>query len=165
MGLKFLVDAPLGGLAKRLRFLGLDARLQVLRKEALPAPAPDTVLLTANRALERADRQDLLVLAAREPAAQLDEVIRRLKLTRRHFRPLSRCVRCNARLTELPREEALTRVPEHIWATQAEFYHCPACGRVYWPGSHVAGISRSLAEVLVGTGHPQAVSSTTRRST
>ncbi len=162
--MKFLVDAALGGLARRLRFLGLDARLTVLRREALPAAAPDTVLLTANRMLEKADRQDLLVLAAREPAAQLDEVIRRLGLTRRHFRPLSRCVRCNARLQELPREEAAARVPEHIWATQAEFYLCPACGRVYWPGSHIAGISRSLAGVLGEGGEPKAEAPTTRRS-
>lgn len=162
--MKFLVDAALGGLAKRLRFLGLDARLQVFRKEALPAPRPDTVLLTANRMLEKADRQDLLVLAAREPAAQLDEVIRRLKLTRRHFQPLSRCVRCNAWLQELPREEAQARVPEHIWVTQTEFYHCPACGRVYWPGSHVAGISRSLAGILGEEGQPQAASPSTRSS-
>lgn len=152
--MKFVVDAPLGGLAKGLRFLGLDARLAVLRPETLPAPAAGTVLLTASRLLKKADRPDLIVLEAREPEAQLEEVVRRLGLTRRHFRPLSRCVRCNVQLKELPRQEAVTRVPEHIWATQAEFYHCPACGRVYWPGSHVATISRRLARLLTGPGQP-----------
>ncbi|MCL6621991.1 MAG: Mut7-C RNAse domain-containing protein [Syntrophobacterales bacterium] len=162
--MKFLVDAPLGGLARRLRFLGLDARLTVLRPEALPAPQAGLVLLTTNRRLEKAAREDLLILAAREPEAQLDEVVRRLQLTRAQLRPLSRCVRCNIRLRELPRAQAAERVPEHIWVTQTEFYHCPACGRVYWPGSHVAGISRSLAGVLGEEGRPRGPSPSTRSS-
>lgn len=144
----FFVDAALGGLAKGLRFLGLDARLAVLRKGRLPAPAADTVLLTANRTLHDPGRGDLLILESREPEAQLREVIRRLRLTRRQFRPLSRCVRCNTLLRELPRHEAQDRVPEHILVTQTEFYLCPGCQRVYWPGSHVANISRRLSRML-----------------
>jgi len=161
--MKFLVDAPLGGLAKWLRFLGLNARLTVLRPEQLPPPNADTVILTTNRRLGKAGRPDLLVLAGGGPEEQLREVVGRLSLTRRQLRPLSRCVRCNARLRELPREEAASRVPEHILITQKDFYLCPACDRVYWPGSHVAGISRSLEEVLpkkgrTGRSRPHGVS-------
>ncbi len=157
--MKFLVDAPLGGLAKWLRFLGFDAAGRVLRPGQLPPPAADTVILTVNRAFAQLGRGDVLCLTAGLPKEQLREVCRRLKLSRRTFRPLSRCVRCNAPLAELPREEARARVPEHVFLTQKEFFVCPACRRVYWPGSHVAGISRSLEEVL-GRGRPgKAVSS------
>lgn len=146
--MKFLVDAPLGGLAKWLRFLGFDAAVAVLKSGQLPAPMDDTVILTANRALQPPGRPDLLLLAGGLPEEQLREVCRRLRLARRMFKPLSRCVRCNAELAGLPREEARHRVPEHVFLTQKEFFACPACRRVYWPGSHVAGISRTLEEVL-----------------
>jgi hypothetical protein len=161
--MKFLVDAPLGGLAKWLRFLGFDADGAVFKPGALPPPLQGTVLLTVNRRLANLDRPDVLVLTGREKEAQLQEVCRRLGLSWRGLKPLSRCVRCNRPLADLPREEARSRVPEHIYLTQKAFFVCPACNRVYWPGSHLAGITRTLDEVM-GCTPPGGGPSSTRSS-
>jgi uncharacterized protein with PIN domain len=149
--MNFIVDLPLAGLAKWLRFCGFDAAVQRLTPAApqsLPPALPDTYLLTRQQAFGRFQRDDLLILTATEPEGQLEEVIRRLHITKRHLRLLSRCGRCNAALVPLPRERALGLVPEHVFHTQEEFHQCPQCGQVFWPGSHLRGIMAKVLEKL-----------------
>jgi uncharacterized protein with PIN domain len=62
--------------------------------------------------------------------------------------PLSRCIECNEPLTDLPREAAAGRVPEHVFITHHEFTHCPRCGRVFWPGTHVDRMEDIIGEIL-----------------
>jgi hypothetical protein len=147
---KFLVDLPLGGLAKWLRFCGFDAATRRLAPDprTLPPPAPDTYILTRQEAFRPRRRPDLLVLTAPTPEAQLQEVLRRLRIPRSRLDLLSRCSRCNEPLTPVPREQALGRVPEHIFHYHEQFYECPRCRRLFWPGSHLNGITRSLGEGL-----------------
>jgi len=145
--MKFLVDLPLGGLAKWLRFCGFDAatrRLSAQDPRTLPPPAPDTYILTRQEAFRQRPRPDLLVLTGLTPEAQLEEVLRRLNLPRGRLHPLSRCSRCNEPLTPVPREQALGLVPEHVFTVHEQFYECPRCHRLFWPGSHLKGIARRL---------------------
>jgi len=51
--------------------------------------------------------------------------------------PFSRCLKCNLTLVEVEREAVVGRVPEKILASFEQFYICPECERVYWPGSHL----------------------------
>jgi hypothetical protein len=149
--MKFLVDWPLGGLAKWLRFCGFDATLVRLapdQPQGWPPPKPQTHILTRQVACERLKRPDLLVLATAEPDAQLEEVIQRLHLRPRHFNPLGRCSHCNEPLTPLDRDLVLGRVPEHVFHYHQQFSECPRCHRVYWPGSHIRGITGTLREKL-----------------
>jgi uncharacterized protein with PIN domain len=149
--MKFLVDQPLGGLAKWLRFCGFDAslvRLTMDKPQSWPPPRPQTHILTRQSALARLKRPDLLVLAANAPEAQLEEVFRQLHILPSHLTPLSRCSHCNDPLIPLDRELVLGRVPEHVFHYQRQFSECPRCHRVYWPGSHIQGITGTLREKL-----------------
>ncbi len=148
--MRFLVDLPLKGLAKWLRLCGLDATLIGFstRRTDLPEPAPETYLLTRQAAFRHRQREDLLVLAANDPEDQVAEVFRRLQLSRRDLSPLSRCGECNEVLAPVPRETALGVVPDHVFHTQAKFFQCPGCRRLYWPGSHPARIAAKLQEML-----------------
>ena len=149
--MKFIVDLPMAGLAKWLRFCGFDAVVQRLSPyvpQELPPPIPGAYLLTRQQAFNRFHRHDLLVLSAPDPEGQLEEVIGRLKITRQHLILLSRCGQCNALLLPIPREEALGLVPEHVFHTQEQFHQCPRCRQVFWPGSHHQGImARVLAKL------------------
>jgi uncharacterized protein len=149
--MKFLVDQPLGGLAKWLRFCGFDATLRRLAPDkpgSWPPLQPQTHILTRQAACQRLKRPDLLVLAAPDPEGQLTEVIRRLHLDPRHFKPLTRCRHCNDTLVPLERDLVQGRVPDHVFLTQVRFYECPRCHRVYWPGSHLRGITGTLRDKL-----------------
>ena len=148
--MRFLVDLPLKGLAKWLRLCGLDATLTGFstQRTDLPAPAPETYLLTRQAGFRHLQRDDLLVLAANDPEDQVAEVFRRLKLSRRDLAPLSRCGECNDLLAPAPRETALGAVPDHVFHTQEKFFQCPSCRRLYWPGSHPARITAKLQQML-----------------
>jgi uncharacterized protein with PIN domain len=149
--MKFLVDQPLGGLAKWLRFCGFDATLVRLthdKPKCWPPPLPRTHILTRQAAAARLKRPDLLVLAAAEPEAQLEEVIRRLHILPHQLHPLSRCSHCNDPLIPVDRDQVRDRVPEHVFHYQRQFSECPRCHRVYWPGSHIQGITQTLREKL-----------------
>jgi uncharacterized protein with PIN domain len=149
--MKFLVDRPLGGLAKWLRFCGFDAplvRLDPDKPGSWPLPQPHTHILTRQVACQRLKRPDLLVLAAPAPEAQLEEVFRRLRISPRHLNPLSRCRHCNDPLVPLDRDLVQGRVPEHVFHCHHRFYECPRCHRIYWPGSHIRGITGTLRERL-----------------
>jgi len=143
--MKFLVDLPLGGLAKWLRFGGFDAATRRL-SPPLPEPAPGTYLLTCQAALNKSDRPDLLVLTATSPREQLAQVFTRLKISPNELKPLSRCSRCNEPLAPVPREQVRGRVPEHVFHYQSRFYECPRCHRLFWPGSHLPGLTQALTE-------------------
>lgn len=149
--MKFLVDQQLGGLAKWLRFCGFDTqslRLPPGPSPALPPPASGTFILTRQRKWAGRDRPDMVMITALDPQEQLEEVVRRLGITSKDLAPLSRCSRCNDLLMEIPREEALGLVPEHVFHCQERFYQCPRCRQIFWPGSHLKGISEKVREML-----------------
>ncbi|HEX9884597.1 MAG TPA: Mut7-C RNAse domain-containing protein, partial [Desulfobaccales bacterium] len=110
--MKFLVDLPLGGLAKWLRFCGFDAQVLHLSPgdpKTLPPPQPGTVILTRQEALNRLGRPDVLVLTGRGPEEQLQEVFTLLKISRRRLQTLSRCSRCNEPLAPVHRDQVRGR--------------------------------------------------------
>jgi len=149
--MKFLVDQPLGALAKWLRFCGFDATLMRLALDtpgSLPPPKPRTYLLTRQAAAARLKRPDLMVLTAPDPEGQLQEVLQHLGLTARDLKPLTRCGHCNLPLIPLDRDQVQGRVPEHVFLHQRRFFECPGCHRVYWPGSHIRGITGTLRDQL-----------------
>ena len=149
--MKFLVDWPLGGLAKWLRFCGFDAtlvRLNPAKPATWPPPRPQTHILTRQVACQRLKRPDLLILAASEPEGQVAEVLQRLGLSADDLKPLRRCRHCNDPLARLDRDLVQGRVPEHVFLHHRRFYECPRCHRVYWPGSHIKGITGALRDYL-----------------
>jgi uncharacterized protein len=153
--MNFLVDQPLGGLAKWLRFCGFDATLMRLAPDkpgSWPPPSPETHILTRQEAANRLKRPDLIVVAAPDPESQLQEVLQRLGLSARDLKPLTRCRHCNDLLAPLSRDLAQGRVPEHVFLHHRRFYECPRCHRVYWPGSHIKGITGALRDQLESLG-------------
>jgi len=52
------------------------------------------------------------------------------------MQPFTRCLACNALLSEAPPHEVQERVPPRVQASQSRFQQCPDCRRVYWPGTH-----------------------------
>jgi len=146
--MKFLVDLQLGGLAKWLRFCGFDAQLlSPGPSPALPPPSPGTFILTRQSKRTLRNRPDLVIITALDLQEQLEEVIRRLGVTLKDLAPLSRCGRCNDRLIPVPRDQVVGLAPEHIFHTHQDFHQCPRCRQVFWPGSHLKGISGKLKEM------------------
>lgn len=146
--MKFLVDQSLGGLLKWLRLLGYDAEptgLNSRQPGALPAPQPETCILTRQAGLAaNLRRPDLVVLAADEVEEQVAELCRRLHLPPQAWRPLHRCSKCNHLLQSVGPEQVADKVPDYILGRYSQFAVCPQCQRVFWEGSHQTRIRQRL---------------------
>ena len=146
--MRFVCDAMLGRLARRLRLLGFDTvyarsadELEGYKKEEA-----DRILLT------RRSRIDTNARMVRVESEHIEEQLREIKGLigpavdrERIFR---RCIECNTELIEAEKTEIESHVPEFVYHTHARFRVCPSCGRVYWEGSHTESMKRMLKELL-----------------
>jgi uncharacterized protein with PIN domain len=145
---RFALDVHLGRLAALLRFAGFDA--------VLVAEDPDLARTGAReeRAILTRDVQLLKRSAVRHgywvrhtnPESQLVEVLERFDLVD-CVDAFARCVRCNVLLVPASAESIADRLLPRTRACFREFHTCPACGRIYWRGSHYERMSRLLQRV------------------
>jgi uncharacterized protein with PIN domain len=74
-------------------------------------------------------------------------VLERFQL-HRSLRPFTRCLRCNEPLIAVSPDEVREEVPERVRESQKVYRRCPACRRVYWPGTHVERMTALMERVL-----------------
>jgi uncharacterized protein with PIN domain len=145
---RLLIDAMLGDLARRLRWLGYDAEYRNdLPDEEMIRIAREDQRLLVTRDRELAGRRGVRALYL--AATDLDEQVRQVVEAVGPALHPSRCTVCNGELVSIPPEEAAALVPPYVAQTQTEFMRCKRCGRVYWPGSHWPGLQR-WRDVLPG---------------
>lgn len=137
----------LARLGRWLRAAGYDTRLA-------PEEADDSrllqiageegrVLLTRDRELAERGQPGVVLLEAERIPAQAVELKRRLAVDWL-YAPFTRCVVDNAPLRAARPEEARA-IPEKAQAIGGAVSACPACGRLYWEGSHHRRMARRLA--------------------
>ena len=140
---RFLVDAMLGSLARKLRAFGFDATYYRAGDDAgllRLSLREDRIILTADRSLGvradakgiraivlvgDSDRERLSSLAHRAPAAGVSLV---------RGDPL--CSLCGGELRTVKRIEISGRVPPSVRRRHRLFFLCESCGQIYWRGSH-----------------------------
>jgi uncharacterized protein with PIN domain len=140
----------LGRLARWLRLLGFDcAYASEIADEELArlGVAEGRLILTRDRSFpEDWWIPGVYLVREEDIGAQLAEVIRQFGLAS-SIRVLTRCSDCNLPLRPVPCAQVSGRVPPRTLELHDTFAECPACGRVYWEGSHAARI-RAVAEQL-----------------
>ncbi|MFZ0889184.1 MAG: Mut7-C RNAse domain-containing protein [Candidatus Binataceae bacterium] len=141
----FAADRMVGRLARWLRMLGAD----VLYDPALSGPALLRLARREGRRMLTRDKRlrtapDVLYVESNLLRDQLREVLASFPFdARRHA--FTRCLECNRPLTTVARELVARRVPPFVYASQDQFAECKVCGRIYWPGTHVARVMRELS--------------------
>jgi hypothetical protein len=80
---------------------------------------------------------------------QVQEVAKILKLDY-HFKPFSLCLECNRALVARDKEEVQKLVPDRVLQTQTQYMQCPACHRIYWPGTHWQAMGKELQDLQGG---------------
>ncbi len=134
-------DKTVGRLVKWLRILGISV-IDFWASRARDIPW-GLMLLTRKRALGSSPWA--LVLPSEDLDEQLRFVFTALPTLKEKIAPFSRCIRCNALLEEIPREEVFGQVPDYVYETQRQFRRCPRCGRIYWSGTHKGRMQARLA--------------------
>jgi uncharacterized protein with PIN domain len=150
-GFKFIVDEMLGRLAKWLRAIGYDTVYHegggddALVQRALEE---DRIILTRDtHMVKRKLARKSLLIKDDHTREQLKQVVKELGLDV-ESNLFTRCLICNQELLSVSREDVRDKVPTYTYLTQSNFYECPSCGRVYWPGTHKDSMLEVIGSVI-----------------
>jgi uncharacterized protein with PIN domain len=136
----FLLDGMLRGLARRLRLMGYDCALppEGVPGERLPAKAraEGRTLVTGSRKIQQLAPGEIMFIPPGELNDQVRAITSRWPIdTARHG--LTRCSRDNTPLEAVSFDEVADRLPPLVAERRPDPVHrCPACGRLYWEGTH-----------------------------
>lgn len=154
--MRLLCDEMLKGIGRWLRAAGYDVAIVDDRADddelLARAAAERRLLLTCDRRLAgRAGRDVAVVVLGTESfEGAARELREQLGIDWLHA-PFTRCLRDNASLMPA-NERAIAGLPATAREGAGPIMCCPACGRVYWPGSHVrrmrAKLTRAQTERL-----------------
>jgi uncharacterized protein with PIN domain len=148
---RFILDGHLGRLAAYLRLLGLDAayRNDFSDEElARRAAGERRILLTRDRGLlKRSAIERGYCVRSDSPREQAREVVERFDL-RPSTAPFRRCLSCNGLLQPVAKQAVWERLPPGTRERFDDFFLCPDCGKIFWPGSHYARLQALGAEFL-----------------
>jgi uncharacterized protein with PIN domain len=147
---RFVADTHLGKLARHLRMAGFDTLYgndwDDERIVAISRAQRRTILTRDRAMLRRREVERGYCVRAVRSEEQLAEGVGRFQLEGL-VRPFTRCREDNAPLDEVAAEAVSDQVPEKVRALYTRFKRCPACGRVYWEGSHYDRMSRVIARL------------------
>lgn len=144
--MRWLCDEMLARLARLLRAAGHDTALAhagTPDEDVLAmALGEDRTLLTRDRRLAEAAGDCGVLLTPDQPLDQARALggLRRIDW---RLAPFTRCLMDNAPLRAATGEE-FAAMPDKVRALPGPFNACPACGRPYWPGSHVKRMAEKL---------------------
>ena len=129
-------------LAKLLRMIGLDTEIcpsHLPRDVIEMSLKQERTILTRNTTIiaEMKLARDILLLEEYEPYDQLRIVLKKFGIEIDRHRILTHCMVDNTPLDTVPKEEIKGQVWPYVYETQDDFKKCPACGRIYWPATHV----------------------------
>jgi uncharacterized protein with PIN domain len=145
--MRFLCDEMLVRLARLLRAAGYDTYLasggEKDRDLLHIAREEGRIVLTRDKRLAEAALPESVLISGHGVEAEARSLTSGVVLDW-DFAPFTRCVMDNARLREATADE-IARMPEASQALPGPFRACPACGRLYWPGSHVRRMSARLS--------------------
>ncbi len=149
---KFLVDTMLGRLAKELRMLGYDTlyyRGQNPHELIELARQQERIILTRSAKLTPPTEEVRIILVLQDnPVLQLKELLEQEMIVLNNRTLFTRCLLCNSPLDEITREDAEGKVPDFIFYQQKEFYRCPQCHKIYWPGSHQERMQKRIEQLF-----------------
>jgi uncharacterized protein with PIN domain len=147
---RFLLDCHLGRLTAHLRMLGFDCLYQNDYDDSNMADITHQegrILLTRDRRLLM--RKIILYgycLRSLDSLEQAMEIIQRFELTNK-IRPFHRCLRCNHPLETVVKDMILDRLEPLTKQYFDDFHICPACGQIYWKGSHYERMKSLIEQV------------------
>jgi len=149
--MRFIVTKELGKLARWLRIFGFDTvyyRDTDIGRLAITALRDNRTIITRNRNIPHLQKC-MVVVTSDGLARQLREVKEKLDLPVQADKMFTRCTLCNAALEAVAKADVQGKVPEHVFEQQERFRHCPACGKIYWQGSHWGNIKEVLSKLVL----------------
>ena len=146
---QFAADVVLGSLAKWLRILGFDTFYSnnIDDNQLLETAWREKRILLSkdHQLIYGVNPKQALLIESKKMPQQLRQVVTAFHLN--HFVALfSRCVDCNVQVVPIEKAAIKEKVPAFVYQNYDEFWVCPECRQVFWPGTHKEYAGKWLAE-------------------
>lgn len=146
----FVLDVHLGKLARLLRMMGFDSLYSndySDRELVIIATEQKRILLTRDiGVLKYCILQFGHWLRSTNPLVQAKEITGYYNLCS-IVAPLSLCIECNSPLVKVQKSEVQNLLQPGTIHFYDDFTQCVHCGKVYWHGTHVQQINRTLEQI------------------
>jgi uncharacterized protein len=146
---RFIADAMLGSLARKLRIFGFDTLYFREGSDAeleMVARTETRIILTSDRALlEHAARTGLVafMMYGEGDRARLESLIAQTDASSTTItRGPPRCALCNGILVRVGRAQVQGFIPASITSRHRLYYRCVPCLKFYWRGGHWSRMRR-----------------------
>lgn len=148
-----LIDGMLGRLSRWLRILGVktiylkdksDEEIKNIVKNK------SSLLITRDKALAKVlERDGMPVLLVPQGGFEyvLAYVCEKLGVEPKMDLDKTLCPLCGGKLKKIAKEELRGRVPSKVFYTYTRFYICEKCGHIYWLGTHIKEMEKTLDKV------------------
>ncbi len=148
--IRFVVDHNVAKLAAKLRMVGIDAAFnQEWHDEKLAEVAATEQRILLSRDIQLLKRKKIShghYVRETNPNRQLGEIIHFYDLGQ-HLTPFSRCMSCNTPLVTAEKEEIIHLLEPLTKKYYHSFTRCPACEKVFWPGTHRERMDKLLRDM------------------
>lgn len=135
----FLLEASLHGLAKWLRFMGINTLTlnEKITTEIIQKHTDKFFLVTSKATAQILEKMGInFLLLPRGPLkAQLTFLL--LKLELKPSLSLELCSICGEKLIPVKKDLFKERIPPKVWELCEDFNYCARCDKLYWEGDHV----------------------------
>jgi uncharacterized protein len=146
--MRFWIAPHLAFLVQWLRILGVDVQLwdkgvtldqeeeAIVQWDRYPLPREGTLI---NKITLSSPTRDTLLKEFFEVTGRQPSLTQMFK----------RCLRCNSLLVALSPEEAKDKwptLPPYVFQTQKRFNWCDRCQQLFWAGTHVRNMIRTLVD-------------------
>ena len=149
--MKFIVTKEAGKLARWLRILGYDTIYYTgidKGRLIIEALRDGRIIITRSKGSFGVLKTKTVHVCGNEVSAQLKEVLRTLSLSVDKKKMFSRCAFCNHALCVVEKHTVERQVPSFVFQTHDVFRRCPACGKVYWEGTHWGNIRETIEKII-----------------
>lgn len=151
---KFVIDAMLGTIAKKLRMFGFDCKyfssmqddelIELARREG-------RILITKDRPIiQKCKKSGVSVVGVFSDSErdQLAEIAKQSGLGRYSFdASKAHCPLCNGKIDIVEKSSILNDIPERIASNVELFWRCQDCGHIYWEGTHISSLRKLIDEI------------------
>jgi len=148
---KFLVDAMLGNIARKLRLFGFDCKYySTINDDQLLSIAKNEnrILVTRDhKIINICKKQNVLAidLFSADEMSQIVEIYKKISLKECKIDVKSiRCTICNGNIQSIEKEKIIDRIPPKVIQNMQQFWICDSCDHIYWEGTHIRNLQKFI---------------------
>lgn len=150
--MKFACDVMLGSLARWLRVCGFDVFYDAgIDRSGLFRIAREDGRMILTRAGNFGELKEIppyIMIENEDLEDQLKQVKTLVSSADFLKNSFTRCLECNELLIKIDKDSFKDQIPPKAYEIKGNFYQCPRCKRLYWPGTHVRRMRERLSRIF-----------------